>query len=234
MTKVSRYAKATAQPGQGDALAENLLRAANATAAGSGCELYVVNRALDDPDVIWVTEVWSDQAALDASLQTDEAQALIAETRPLIASMELIELEPLGGVGLDVAPRAEPDFTIRNLRDSEDMAVRHGFSDMGEVRFPSDDLRLADTGVSHQLLAPGKRQAFAHRHRRAEEVYVVLAGSGRVKIDDELVEIGPRDAIRIAPALTRAFEAGPEGLELLAFGPRRRGDGEVIMDWWTD
>jgi mannose-6-phosphate isomerase-like protein (cupin superfamily) len=78
------------------------------------------------------------------------------------------------------------------------------------------------------------RQTFGHRHERAEEVYVVLSGSGRVKVDDAVAEIGQLDAIRVAPAVTRAFEAGADGLELLVFGPRRRGDGEVLAGWWDD
>ena len=80
----------------------------------------------------------------------------------------------------------------------------------------------------------GKRQAFAHRHENAEEIYVVLAGSGRMKLDGDIIELGALDAIRVAPRVVRAFEAGPEGMQLLAFGPRRDGDGEVIQQWWTD
>jgi mannose-6-phosphate isomerase-like protein (cupin superfamily) len=62
----------------------------------------------------------------------------------------------------------------------------------------------------------------------------VLSGAGRVKLDDEIEEIGPSDAIRIAPTVIRAFEAGPEGLELVAFGPRYNGDGELLQERWTD
>jgi mannose-6-phosphate isomerase-like protein (cupin superfamily) len=65
-------------------------------------------------------------------------------------------------------------------------------------------------------------------------VYVVLAGSGRVKLDEDIVEVTRLDAIRVAPEVTRAFEAGPEGIEILAFGPRHEGDGEVIQGWWSD
>ena len=90
------------------------------------------------------------------------------------------------------------------------------------------------TGVSHQRVRPGRRQFFAHRHNRAEEVFVVLSGSGRVRIDDEIVDIGPRDAIRVAPASTRMFEAGPEGLELLVMGPHRAGDAELVRGFWED
>jgi hypothetical protein len=63
---------------------------------------------------------------------------------------------------------------------------------------------------------------------------VALSGSGRVRLDDDIVEVEALDAIRVAPAVTRAFEAGPDGLELLAFGPRRPGDAQMVPDWWTD
>jgi mannose-6-phosphate isomerase-like protein (cupin superfamily) len=105
---------------------------------------------------------------------------------------------------------------------------------MGEARFAGDALDTRATGVSLQRLNPGARQPFGHRHHRAEEVYVVLAGSGRVKLDDDIVALATRDAIRVAPGVTRAFEAGPGGLELLACGPRHRGDGDVLMGWWSD
>ena len=122
--------------------------------------------------------------------------------------------------------------TTRNLRDLEDMAVKHGFSDNQEARFAHGDLRAEDTGVSYHVVRPGKRQAFAHRHKEAEEIYVVLSGGGRIKLDEEIHEVEPMDAIRIAPQVTRAFEAGPEGLELLAFGPRHADDAEVVPDFW--
>jgi mannose-6-phosphate isomerase-like protein (cupin superfamily) len=78
------------------------------------------------------------------------------------------------------------------------------------------------------------RQGFAHRHDEAEEVYVVISGSGRAKLDDEIVELAARDALRVSPGVTRQLEAGPEGLELIAFGPRHDGDGEIVPGWWSD
>jgi mannose-6-phosphate isomerase-like protein (cupin superfamily) len=126
------------------------------------------------------------------------------------------------------------DYTIKNLRDVEDMAVKHGFSETQEARFAVQDLDAAATGISYHVVRPGKRQAFGHRHREAEEIYVVLSGGGRIKLDDEVSEVGPMDAIRIAPSVTRAFEAGPEGLELLAFGPRHAGDSEMVPDFWDE
>jgi mannose-6-phosphate isomerase-like protein (cupin superfamily) len=122
--------------------------------------------------------------------------------------------------------------TIKNLREVEDMAATQGFSETQEARFAQTDLRAEETGISYQVVRPGKRQAFAHRHKEAEEIYVVLSGSGRIKLDDEIEEIEAMDAIRIAPKVTRGFEAGPEGLELLVFGPRHEGDAEVVQDFW--
>jgi mannose-6-phosphate isomerase-like protein (cupin superfamily) len=124
--------------------------------------------------------------------------------------------------------------TIKNLEDVEDMAAKSGFGEMGEARFAREDLDAEDTGLSHQRLNPGKRQAFGHRHKEAEEIYLVLAGGGRVKLDDEIVELKRLDAIRVSPDTTRAFEAGPEGLEIVAFGPHVSGDGEIVPDWWSD
>lgn len=125
-------------------------------------------------------------------------------------------------------------YTIKNLESVEDMARRHGLSDQGEARFAREDLDALQTGVSHQRLRAGKRQQFGHHHEQAEEVYVVLAGSGRVKLDDEILEIGTLDAIRVSPETMRAFEAGDDGLEILAFGQHFGGDGEMVPGWWSD
>ena len=125
-------------------------------------------------------------------------------------------------------------YTLKKLTDVEDSAPRFGFGEVQEARFATDDLDAEDTGVSHHRVKSGRRQGFAHKHEDAEEVYVVLAGSGRVKLDDEIVEIEALDAIRVAPGVTRQFEAGPDGLELIAFGARHKGDGEILPGWWAD
>jgi quinol monooxygenase YgiN/mannose-6-phosphate isomerase-like protein (cupin superfamily) len=231
MSRIGRYVKITAKAGEGDAVADRLLRVAEGLRATPGCELYVINRAPDEPESIWVTETWSSQAELDASLETDEAKAGISEVMALVEGTERIDVLPVGGVGLD---EPTPGHTIRNLVEAEDQAAKYGYGEMGEARFPSDDLDAEHTGLSHQRLRPGKRQMFAHRHRHAEEVYVVLSGTGRVRIEDEIVDVGPMDAIRVGPQQTRAFEAGADGLEYLAFGRRARGDAEIVPDWWTD
>jgi mannose-6-phosphate isomerase-like protein (cupin superfamily) len=125
-------------------------------------------------------------------------------------------------------------YTIRNLRDTPDSAPKFGLEELGEAHFPREDLGAQTTGLAYHVLKPGKRQSFGHRHEQAEEVAVVLSGAGRVRLDDEIVDIGELDAIRIEPQVKRAFEAGSEGLSLLVFGPHRQGDGEILNDFWTD
>lgn len=126
------------------------------------------------------------------------------------------------------------DYTIKNLREVEDQAPGFGLEEIQEARFPREDLNSETVGLAFHRLKPGKRQAFAHRHNQAEEVFVVLSGSGRIKLDDTVEEIGPLDAIRIAPKVLRALEAGDEGLEWLAFGPRHGGDGELVREGFWD
>jgi mannose-6-phosphate isomerase-like protein (cupin superfamily) len=126
------------------------------------------------------------------------------------------------------------DYTRVNLRDVDDMAAKHGFGEQQEARFPREALGLDASGVGHLRVKPGQRQPFAHRHNEAEEVHVVLSGSGRMKLDDEIVKVGADDVIRVGPGVTRAFEAGPDGLEYLVFSPRHEGDAEIVQDFWTE
>jgi mannose-6-phosphate isomerase-like protein (cupin superfamily) len=126
------------------------------------------------------------------------------------------------------------DYTIKNLREVEDSAVEGGISDSMEARFAHEELDSERSGVSYQVVKAGQRQPFAHKHGEMEEIYVVLSGTGRVKLDDELAEVGPLDAIRIGPPVTRAFEAGDDDLVLLAFSPRAQGDAEIVKDFSWD
>lgn len=146
----------------------------------------------------------------------------------------MVELEQLGGKGPADATGAGEAFTLKQVTDVTDMAAQMGFEDMGEARFLNSDLGTVQTGVSHHRLKPGMRQRFGHRHFGAEEVYLVISGSGRVKLDDEVVELRELDALRVCPQVMRNFEAGDEGLELVAFGPRHDGDGEMAPGWWSD
>ena len=125
------------------------------------------------------------------------------------------------------------DYTVKNLDDVANMAEQYGIEGM-EARFPKRDLGLEKVGVSYQTLAPSLRQSFGHRHAEQEEVYVVLSGSGRVKVDDEIVALKERDVIRIAGETMRQFEAGPHGLTYLAIGAPLTNDTEMVDGWWSD
>ena len=114
------------------------------------------------------------------------------------------------------------------LLDVEDAAPANGFGERWEARVARTALEAEQTGVTHFRLRPGKRSPFTHRHRHAEEIYVILSGSGQIKLDDELTEVRPLDAIRVAPEVARAFEAGPDGLEFIAFGAHHGADGEPV------
>ena len=133
-----------------------------------------------------------------------------------------------------MADVANQPYTYKRLTDVEDSAPKFGMGDHQEARFATEDLCAEDTGVSFHLIRPGMRQAFGHHHDKAEEVYVVIGGSGAVKLDDDIVELQRLDAIRVAPAVMRQFEAGPDGMEVVAFGPRHKGDGEIVAGWWAN
>lgn len=121
-----------------------------------------------------------------------------------------------------------------NFDAVEDMNARYGMQEIGEARYLRQDVGAETIGATLYRMRPGKRTGFAHRHEQVEELYVVLAGDGRIKIDDDIVELRPFDAVRVAPGSIREFEAGPTGLELLATGSYVEGDGEMIQGWWTE
>ncbi len=125
-------------------------------------------------------------------------------------------------------------FTHKKLDEVKDSAADFGHGDAMEARFAQGDLETEDTGFSFHRLKPGKRQPFGHKHDDAEEVYVVVRGAGLFKLDDEIIEVERLDAIRVSPDVTRAFEAGDDGLEVIVFGPRHEGDGELAPDFWSE
>jgi uncharacterized cupin superfamily protein len=131
--------------------------------------------------------------------------------------------------------RAMSDYTKKNLKgDIENSAESYGMADKLEARFARKSMGLEQFGFSYQKMQPGFRQAFGHVHREQEEVYVVLEGGGRVKIEDEIVDLRTWDALRVPPGVTRAFEAGPDGMAYIAIGGNPTGDADMIQDWWTD
>jgi mannose-6-phosphate isomerase-like protein (cupin superfamily) len=125
-------------------------------------------------------------------------------------------------------------YTVKNLMEIED-SVGDRVPEV-EARFARKHLDSRELGVSHFRYAPDFRSPVGHSHREQEEVYVVVSGSGRVKLDDEIVELREWDVVRVAPEVVRAFAAGSDGLEVIAIGGSRpeEGDGEMVRDWWTD
>ena len=123
------------------------------------------------------------------------------------------------------------DYTIANLDEVEDLAASRGL-DFGAVRFPRTAVDAERTGFAHLRILPDKHQSFGHRHQDAEEVYLVLSGSGAVKLDDGVHELRTHDIVRLAPHVTRCFAGGPDGIELLAFGPHHEKDGELLQGYW--
>lgn len=130
-------------------------------------------------------------------------------------------------------------FTRRNLRDDLPDVGSNFAGDPGlEFRLATDALGLAHAGLGYQRVPPGYRFPYGHTHERQEEVYVVVGGSGRMKLDDEIVEVRRWDAVRVPPGTWRGYEAGPDGLELLVIGAPNLGDDpradvEGMRDWWT-
>ena len=122
-------------------------------------------------------------------------------------------------------------FTKINLKEIE----AGGSSDV-ETRFARKHLESDHLGLSFFRYGPGYRSRTGHSHREQEELYVVVGGSGRIKVDDEIVELRPWDAVRVAPTTVRAFEGGPDGLDLLAIGSDRPegGDGIRVDNWWPN
>jgi len=131
-------------------------------------------------------------------------------------------------------------FTLKNIKDDlEDIGSAFDGEAGLEFRAATKPLGLAQGAMSYQRVPPGCRFPYGHTHETQEEVYVVVRGSGRMKLDDEIVELEEWDAVRVPPGVWRGYEAGPEGLELLVFGAPNlgddpRGDVDGRRDWWAD
>jgi mannose-6-phosphate isomerase-like protein (cupin superfamily) len=126
-------------------------------------------------------------------------------------------------------------YTKTNLRQVENSAPKFDMPAEMEARFARSAIEGETLGLSLFTLAPGFRIPFGHSHANQEEVYVVVRGSARVKVDDEIVELGEWDAIRFDKGTTRNMEGGPEGCEYLAFGAGDDPtDAEMTPGWWTE
>jgi mannose-6-phosphate isomerase-like protein (cupin superfamily) len=127
------------------------------------------------------------------------------------------------------------DYTVVNLKaDVEDMAPTFGQAPHIEGRFARKNLGLEKSGLSHFKLAPDFNLPFGHTHSEQEEIYVVVRGSARVKVGDEVIELREWDAVRVPPNVWRSFGGGPAGAELLAFGAPDTDNADLEMqpDFW--
>jgi mannose-6-phosphate isomerase-like protein (cupin superfamily) len=124
-------------------------------------------------------------------------------------------------------------YTVKNLMEIDDSTG--GRAPGVEGRFARKHLDSTELGVSHFRFDAGTRSPMGHHHREQEEAYVVVGGSGRMKLDDDIIDLRRWDVIRVAPATVRAFEGGPEGIEIIAIGGSKPedGDGVPVPDWWT-
>jgi mannose-6-phosphate isomerase-like protein (cupin superfamily) len=131
-------------------------------------------------------------------------------------------------------------FTHTNIKDDlEDIGGVFAGAPGLEFRAATKALALEQSALSYQYVPPGHRFPYGHSHKTQEEVYVILRGSGRMKVDDEIIELKAWDAVRVPPGMWRGYEAGSEGLEILVIGapnlgedPREDVDGQ--RDWWVD
>ena len=130
-------------------------------------------------------------------------------------------------------------FTLKNIKqDLEDIGSAFDGPPDLEFRAATKPLDLEKAALSYQRVPPGYRFPYGHTHKTQEEVYVVVRGSGRMKLDDEIVELEQWDAVRVPPGMWRGYEAGPEGLELLVIGAPNlgddpRGDVDGERGWWA-
>jgi mannose-6-phosphate isomerase-like protein (cupin superfamily) len=131
-------------------------------------------------------------------------------------------------------------FTLKNLKtDLDDVGSNFSGPPDLEFRAAGTALGLEQSGLCYQYVPPDYRFPIGHTHKEQEELYVVVGGSGRFKLDDEVVEVKRLDVVRVPPGTWRGYEAGPDGLEILVFGAPKLGDNprddvEGARGWWTD
>jgi mannose-6-phosphate isomerase-like protein (cupin superfamily) len=130
-------------------------------------------------------------------------------------------------------------FTRKNVKDVEDVGSNFDGAPDLEFRLATKALELENSGLGYQRLPANYRFPYGHTHKRQEELYVVLNGSGRMKLDDEVIDLKQWDAVRVSPGTWRGYEAGPEGLEIFVIGAPNLGenprdDVEGERDWWSE
>lgn len=128
-------------------------------------------------------------------------------------------------------------YTVKNLREVENQGEHFGIdpNDL-QLRMAKDPLECASAGISYLKFGPGFRVPFGHTHKTQEEIYVLISGHARMKVGDEIIDMEPFTAVRVAPETPRGYEGGPEGAELIVIGAPRTGSGDadVTPGWWSD
>jgi uncharacterized cupin superfamily protein len=128
------------------------------------------------------------------------------------------------------------DYTHLNLKQAEDQAPQFGLEDDLEFRMARVPLGLENSGISYLRIAPAFRLPFGHKHKNQEEIYVLVGGEARMKIEDDVKELERWDAVRVHKDTMRGIEAGKEGAEFLIVGAPNTGpgDAEIVEGWWSD
>ena len=128
------------------------------------------------------------------------------------------------------------DYTLLNLKDVEDQAPKFGLSPDLEFRMARVALGLENSGVSYLRVAPGFRMPFGHKHKNQEEIYVLVEGTARMKIEDEIRDLKAWDAVRVHRDTMRSIEAGDDGAEFVVVGAPNTGpgDADTVQGWWSE
>lgn len=128
------------------------------------------------------------------------------------------------------------DYKVVKVSDVPDQGPNLGIAPNVEIRFLRNDLGCENCGVSYIRVAPNHRQQSGHRHKVQEEIYMLVSGSARAKVGDDVFEMQPWTAVRVPNDTVRAFEAGPEGAEFVAIGAPNTGPGDAIdePEFWRD
>jgi mannose-6-phosphate isomerase-like protein (cupin superfamily) len=127
--------------------------------------------------------------------------------------------------------------TVKNLKEIENQGVKFGLDENDiQLRMAKDPLETENCGISYVRLGSGWRTPFGHTHKTQEEIYILVNGSARMKIEDEIVDLKPFTAVRVSPATMRSYEGGPEGAELIVIGTPKTGpgDADTVPGWWSD
>jgi len=128
-------------------------------------------------------------------------------------------------------------YTVRDLKEIENQGVKFGLPENDvQLRMAKDPLECSGCGVTYMKLGPGWRAPWGHTHKTQEEIFILVNGSARMKLDDEIVELKPFTAVRVSPETMRSYEGGAEGAELIVIGTPRTGGGDAVTEpnWWSD